>query len=231
MVRRRGARGDDPAALARPGRKSLRCRPAGRRADLRDPVRPCSEAADPDYYTLTLADTVFGGGGFGTRLNLNLREDKGYSYGVFSTLALYDDAGIWYSAGGVQTNKTKEAVVEFDKELKGMTGKPLSESEFADTKSRKTRGYAQQFETLGRINEQIADLWASNLPMTELQREYDDTVKATLAETNAAAVKYARPEKSTIVLVGDYAKIGPGLKELTLGEVVLVDTEGRPVRE
>ncbi len=192
---------------------------------------PAPKRQTPDYYTLTLADTVFGGGGFGTRLNLNLREDKGYSYGVFSTLALYDDAGIWYSAGGVQTNKTKESVVEFDKELKGMTGKPLSESEFADTKSRKTRGYAQQFETLGRINEQVADLWASGLPMSELQREYDDTVQATLAETNAAAAKYARPEKATIVLVGDYAKIGPGLKELTLGEVVLVDTEGKPVRK
>ena len=91
-----------------------------------------------------------------------------------------------------------------------MTGRPLSEKEFADTKSRKVRGYAQQFETLGRINEQVADLWANGLPMSELQREYDGTVKATLAETNAAAAKYARPEKATIVLVGDYARIGTG---------------------
>ncbi len=192
---------------------------------------PAPERRTPDYYTLALADTVFGGGGFGTRLNLNLREDKGYSYAVFSSLVLYEDAGIWYSAGGVQTNKTRESVVEFDKELKGMTARPLSETEFADTKARKTRGYAQQFETLGRINQQIADLWASELPMSELQREYDDTVKATLAETNAAARKYARPEKAAFVLVGDYAKIGPGLKELTLGEIVLVDTEGRPVQK
>ncbi len=193
---------------------------------------PAPKRQTPDYYTLTLADTVFGGGGFGTRLNLNLREDKGYSYGVFSTLALYDDAGhLVLGAAACRRTRPRKSVIEFDKELKGMTGKPLSESEFADTKSRKTRGYAQQFETLGRINEQIADLWASNLPMAELQREYDDTVKATLAETNAAAAKYARSEKATIVLVGDYAKIGPGLKELTLGEVVLVDTEGKPVRK
>jgi zinc protease len=178
---------------------------------------PAPKRQTPDYYTLALADTVFGGGGFGTRLNLNLREEKGYSYGVFSALALYDDAGVWYSAGGVQTNKTKESVVEFDKELKGMTGRPLSEKEFEDTKARKTRGYAQQFETLGRINEQIADLWASGLPMSELQREYDDTVGATLAETNAAAARYARPEKAAFVLVGDYSKIGPGLAELKLG--------------
>jgi zinc protease len=190
---------------------------------------PAPRRQTPDYYTLSLADTVFGGGGFGTRLNLNLREEKGYSYGVFSNLALYDDAGVWYSAGGVQTNKTKESVVEFDKELKGMTARPLSEKEFAATKARKTRGYAQQFESLSRINDQIADLWASDLPMTELQREYDDTVKATLADTNAAAQKYARPEKAAFVLVGDYSKIGPGLTELSMGEVVLLDTEGKPV--
>ena len=191
---------------------------------------PAPKRQTPDYYTLALADTVFGGGGFGTRLNLNLREEKGYSYGVFSALALYDDAGVWYSAGGVQTNKTRESVVEFDKELKGMTARPLTEKEFEDTKARKTRGYAQQFETLGRINEQIADLWASGLPMSELQREYDDTAKATLAETNAAAQKWARPEKASFVLVGDYSKIGPGLAELKLGEVVLIDTEGKPVK-
>jgi zinc protease len=192
---------------------------------------PAPKRKTPDYYTLSLADTVFGGGGFGTRLNLNLREDKGYSYGVFSTLALFDDAGVWYSAGGVQTNKTKESVVEFDKELKGMTARPLTEAEFTDTKSRKVRGYAQQFETLERIDEQIADLWVSELPMSELQREYDETQKATLADTNAAAQKWARPEKASFVLVGDWSKIGPGLKELKLGEVVLVDTEGRPVKQ
>ena len=191
---------------------------------------PAPKRKTPDYYALSLADTVYGGGGFGTRLNLNLREDKGYSYAVFSTLALFDDAGVWYSAGGVQTNKTKESVVEFDKELKGMTARPLTEAEFADTKSRKVRGYAQQFETLGRINEQIADLWASGLPLAELQREYDETQKATLADTNAAAQKWARPEKSSFVLVGDWSKIGPGLKELKLGDVVLVDAEGKPVR-
>src|SRR5262249_40511575 len=96
-------------------------------------------------------------------------------------------------------------------------------------KSRKTRGYAQQFETLARINDQIADLWASELPMTELQREYDETAKATLADANAAAQKWARPEKASFVLVGDWSKIGPGLKELKLGDVVLVDVEGKPV--
>src|SRR6185369_6993926 len=123
VVRRRGARRLRPGALAG-------CRQEAAQTFVSQFV-PAPKRKTADYYALTLADTVYGGGGFGTRLNLNLREDKGYSYGVFSSLALFDDAGVWYSAGGVQTNKTKESVVEFDRELKGMTGRPLSDAEFA----------------------------------------------------------------------------------------------------
>ena len=89
------------------------------------------------------------------------------------------------------------------------------------------RGYAQQFESLGRINGQIADLWVLGLPMTELQREYDATEKLTLDQVLAAAQKYAKPDNSAMLLVGDRAKIESGLKELNLGEVVVLDTEGK----
>ena len=60
---------------------------------------PAPKRAIADYTPLVLADAVWGGGGFGTRLNLNLREDKGYSYGVFSNLVLMREAGIWYASG------------------------------------------------------------------------------------------------------------------------------------
>ena len=71
----------------------------------------------------------------------------------------------------MQTNKTKESVAEFEKELKDIAGgKPITEEEFSDTRNRMVRGYAQQFEALGRIDEQIADLWVAGLPMTELQK-------------------------------------------------------------
>ncbi|HEX9149908.1 MAG TPA: pitrilysin family protein, partial [Thermoanaerobaculia bacterium] len=99
------------------------------------PFLPAPPRKTDDYYALHLADAVWGGGGFGTRLNLNLREDKGYSYGVFSNLAHFQQAGLWYAAGGVQTNKTKESLVEFDKELKALAGtKPISDAEFEDAK-------------------------------------------------------------------------------------------------
>src|SRR4029078_1311409 len=92
-----------------------------------------------DYTPLAMADAVWGGGGFGTRLNLNLREDKGFSYGVFSNLSQRREAGFWYASGPVQTDKTSEAVTEFDREMKALAGaKPISEEEFAA--ARQTRG-------------------------------------------------------------------------------------------
>jgi zinc protease len=192
---------------------------------------PAPKRQSEEYYPLLLADAVWGGGGFGTRLNLNLREDKGYSYGVFSTLPAYRDGGLWYASGGVQSNKTKESVTEFDKELRALGGdRPISAEEFTAAKLTKARGYAQQFEAYSRVADQIAGLWALGLPMTELQREYDETVKGDLGATIAAAKKYARPERASLLLVGDRAAIEAGVKELKLGEIVIIDVEGRPVK-
>ena len=177
-----------------------------------------------------MADAVWGGGGFGTRLNLNLREEKGYSYGVFSNLVLMREAGIWYAAGPVQTDKTSESVAEFDKELKAIAGgKPISEDEFASAKQTKVRGFAQTFESYSRVGDQIERLWALGLPMSELQGEYDEAAKATLPAAMAAAKLHARPERASMILVGDRAKIEGKVRDLKVGEIVVVDAEGRPV--
>ncbi len=187
------------------------------------------ERKSSDYYALRLADSVWGGV-FASRLNLNLREDKSYSYGVFSNQVFLSKAGVWWAQGGVQTNKTKESLVEFIKELKGLAGqKPISETELGDAKSNRLRGYALQFETLNNIAAQIAELWAAGLPMTELNTEPSQTQSTSLKAVNAAAQKYAIPGKATILLIGDRAKIEAGLKELNLGEITILDVEGKPL--
>lgn len=186
------------------------------------------ERKSPDYYPLTLANTVYGGG-FGTRLNLNLREDKGWSYGVFAFPQHFLKAGLWVASGGVQTNKTKESVAEFMKELRYIAGeKPISEAEFANAKQSKIRGYAQQFEAYGRITGQIADLWLTGLPMTTLQAETDEIGKLQIGPVNAVAAKYAAVPGTSIVLVGDLNVIQAGIRELNLGEIVVLDVEGKP---
>jgi zinc protease len=184
----------------------------------------------PDFYALTLADAVWGGAA-ASRLDMNLREDKGYSYGVFSNLTPYRDSGLWAATGGVQTNRTKESVVEFEKEMKGISGaRPITEEEFASQKTRILRGYAQGFESLQQAAGRVAELWSEGLPMRQLQADYDEISKVDRAAAQAAAGKYASAERSELLLVGDRSKIEEGVRQLGLGEVVVLDAEGRPVK-
>jgi len=192
-------------------------------------VLPGAPRQTEDYYAINLADAVWGGG-FGTRLNLNLREEKGYSYGVFSFPVFLSKYGAWVSSGGVQTNKTKESVEEFVKELKYLAGeKPITEKELSNAKANRIRGYAQQFESLSRMADQIANLWAYGLPMSELQRETTELERAPLSAVNAAAQKYAAVGGVTTLLVGDRSKIEAGIRELKIGEIVILDAEGKPI--
>ncbi|MGB7070214.1 MAG: pitrilysin family protein [Pyrinomonadaceae bacterium] len=189
------------------------------------------ERKSKDYYPLSLANAVYGGG-FGTRLNLNLREDKGYSYGVFSEPQHFANSGTWIAGGGVQTNKTKESIVEFVKELKYIAGeKPITDKEFTTARLAKIRGYAQQFEAYSRIGQQIADLWVAGLPFSTLQAETDEISKLQLAGVNAVAAKYAVPAGTSLLLVGDLSQIEEGVRQLNLGEVVILDVEGRLVKK
>ncbi|MGI9055708.1 MAG: M16 family metallopeptidase [Pyrinomonadaceae bacterium] len=189
------------------------------------------ERKSADYYALSLANAVYGGG-FGTRLNLNLREDKGYSYGVFAFPQHFSKGGTWIASGGVQTDKTKESATEFMRELKFIAGeKPISADELTSARLSRIRGYAQQFESYGRIAGQITDLWTAGLPMTDLQKQTDELAKLQLANVNSVAAKYAALAGTTILLVGDLSQIEAGIRELNLGEIVILDVEGNPVKK
>jgi len=183
-----------------------------------------------DFYALSLGDAVWGGSA-AARLGTNIREEKGYSYGVFSFVNGYSKYGSWMASGGVQTNKTKESLVEFQKELKFIAGqKPVSDKELADARNNRLRGYAQQFESLSRVTGQVEDLWSVGLPTTELQRKTAELQKASREAVNAACEKYASPDHATLLVVGDLAKIEPGIRELNLGDVVVLDPEGKRLR-
>ena len=163
---------------------------------------------------------------------MNLREEKGYSYGISSAPQFLSKYGSWMARGGVQTDKTKEAVAEFEKELRFVAGeKPISEQELASAKLTLVRGYAQQFESLNRVSGQIAQLWSLSLPTSELQREPAELDKVSLSGVNGVAEKYATPGKASLLLVGDTSKIEPGVKDLNIGEIVTLDPEGKPAEK
>ncbi|MFL6465789.1 MAG: M16 family metallopeptidase [Bryobacteraceae bacterium] len=194
-------------------------------------ILPAPTRNAAEYYPFVLADAVWGGAA-GARLGMNLREDKGYSYGVFSFPQFYSKSSLWIASGGVQTNKTKESLVEFQKELRFIAGgKPVSDNELATAKDYRIRGYAQQFESLQRVSDQITQFWSLGLPLSDLQREPGELTRATLESVNATAEKYAASSRATLLLVGDAAKIESGVRELNLGEVVRLDVEGRPLKD
>jgi len=120
--------------------------------------------------------------------------------------------------------------VEFEKELRFIAGeKPVSEKELAAAKETLIRGYAQQFESLSRVSDQVAHLWSLSLPTTELQRETTELNKVSLSAVNGVAEKYATPSKASLLLVGDSSKIEPGIRGLNIGEIVVLDPEGKPL--
>jgi zinc protease len=183
-----------------------------------------------DRDALRLVDAVWGAG-FGTRLNLNLREDKGYTYGIYSTLQFLNQAGAWRAVARVQTDKTAESVAEIAKELRGLAGpRPITSDELDYAKESLRRGYAQEFEQLGRIATQVAERWAAELPMTDLAREVERIQPITLDRVNQAARKYAVPSSATLLLVGDRNVIEPAIRTLDLGEIAILDAEGKPAR-
>ncbi|MCC7351293.1 MAG: insulinase family protein [Phycisphaerales bacterium] len=183
-----------------------------------------------DYYALRMVNSVYGGS-FMSRLNLNIREDKGYAYNAWSHQQINVGPGLWWAYGGVQTDKTREALVEFVKEVRGMAGeRPITQSELETAQQRWKRGYPQQFSTLSQVVSQIADLWSQNLPMSEMQRQIERPAEVSLQAVNAAAHRYIVPDQMMILLIGDRAKIEPGIRELNLGPIVPLDVEGRVIK-
>ena len=183
---------------------------------------------DADYYAWLVACDVVGG--FGGRLNMNLRQNKGYSYGFFAAPFRFSSGMAWLALGAVQTDKTKESVVELVKELRALTGdRPISAKEVEEARLGLIRNYAAGFGTNVDVAARVSDLWSRRWPMSELDREPTELERATLPEVVAAAKKYAVPADATLLLIGDRAKIEAGVRALKLGDVVVVDVEGKPV--
>ena len=187
---------------------------------------------NPDYYAIQVMNSILGGGG-SARLFMNLREDKGYTYGAYSGFAMRRGAGPFTASAGVQTAVTKESVIEFMKELNGIRGGiPISEKEFEANKQSLIRSFPSGFETNGQVAGALSTLVTYGLPDTY----YNDFIRninaVTMADVNRVANKYLTPDKMAIVIVGDKAVIEPRLREIEmLGKsITFLDTEGNPVR-
>jgi predicted Zn-dependent peptidase len=168
------------------------------------------------------------GGGFTSRINMNLREDKGYTYGARSGFVFRRGAGPFSAGGDIQTAVTKEAIEEFMKELNDIRGgRPVTQKELDYNKQSLIRRYPSGFETVGAISNQLANLVTYGLPDSYFNDYISKVNAVTIEDVDRVAKKYLDPSKMAIVIVGDRKVIEPGLKELGY-PVTLLDTEGNP---
>lgn len=180
---------------------------------------------NPDFIPLTVMNSILGGQ-FTSRVNLNLREEKGYTYGARSGFSFRKGAGPFSASADVQTAVTKESVIEFMKELNGIRGAiPVTEKELDYSKQSIIRRFPQGFETGGQISNQLANLLVYALPDTYFNEYIAQVNAVTVADINRVANKYLNPSQMAIVIVGDRKVIEPGLKELGM-PITMLDTEG-----
>jgi len=180
----------------------------------------------PDWETVYLVNRMLGGF-FSSRLNLNLREDKGYTYGTRSGTREAIGTSLYTLGGRVQTEVTAPALVEFMKEYEGGAGKePFTQEELDFSRDSIVLGYAQQFETIGQLADALADQTTYGLPDDDYARTPEKLQAATVSDVNSVAKDYLDPDNSAIIVVGDLSKIEDSVRDLDLGEVRYCDREG-----
>ncbi|MFZ6033304.1 MAG: M16 family metallopeptidase [Melioribacter sp.] len=175
------------------------------------------------YYRLKLMNTILGGD-FSSRINLNLREKKGFTYGAGSVYGYHKNAGFFEVHSAVNAVNTGESISEIIKEINGVRER-IEEDEINFAKSFHTKKFPSLFETYTQIAKNITPLIIHNLD-TNYYKNYVDKIQSVRNEEIIdAAKKYLHPESLVIVAVGDRDKIYEQVKELGI-EIVYIDEKG-----
>lgn len=187
--------------------------------------------ANPSEIAIELMNKILGGD-FTSRINMNLREDKHWSYGARTVLPDARGPRPFIVMAPVQGDKTKEAMIEIDQELRGILGdQPITDAEFGKAVVNQTLRLPGTFETMGRVSGAMSEIVRFGLPDDYFQT-YPQKIRALCKQDlTAAAEEVVHPQQLLWVVVGDRAKIEKGVRELNFGEVKFLDADGRPVKQ
>jgi zinc protease len=194
-------------------------RPAAAQSEIRI-GHPAVARDNPDFFPLQVLNTLLGGS-FTSRLNQNLRETHGYTYGAGSSFSMRRGAGPFMASSAVVTAKTDSAVIEFFNELNRIRDVAVPADELERAKQFVALGLPQSFETTGQVASRLAELRLYDLPMDYYNTYVQRVMAVTAEDVRRVANEYIRPDRSAIVVVGDRATIEAGLRALPVGEVEL----------
>ena len=167
-----------------------------------------------DYFPLVVLNTILGGS-FTSRLNQNLREEHGYSYGASSRFDMRLSAGSFQAGAGVQTDKTADALREFFKELKGIR-EPIGAEELAKAKNYVALSFPSEFETITDLTSHLEEMAVYKLPDAYFSQYIANVQAVTAAQVQKVAQTYIQPDKFAIVVAGDRKAVEAGVRALNL---------------
>jgi zinc protease len=174
----------------------------------------------PDYFPIQVMNTILGGS-FTSRLNMNLREKHGYTYGASSAFDMRKDDGPFFAAAGVQTDKTSEALKEFFNELDGIL-QPVPADELSRAKNYVALRFPSGFEATTDISRRLEDAVVYRLPDDYFSTYVQKIEAVTAADVQRVARTYIQPTRVAVVIVGDRKVIEPGIRALNLGAIKMV---------
>jgi predicted Zn-dependent peptidase len=181
---------------------------------------------DTEDYTAIEAMATILGGTFNSRLNHQLREVKGYTYGARGGFELGRDSGIFSATASVHTEVTADATVDALAEIERIKTGGVTDDELASTKAYRTGSLPIALQTPGSVGGALAQIVEFGLPDDYFTRKYTEYTKLAKDDVDAAAARRLFPDQAVVVIEGDAEKILPGLKDAGIGEV-RVDSEGQ----
>jgi zinc protease len=187
-------------------------------------------AYSPDHAAVEEMNSILGGL-FSSRINMNLREKNGYTYGAFSGFGYYRNGGPLYAGAQVRTDVTAPAARELFSELNNIHAVPATPTELKLAKDNALRSLPGQFETVGNEAGLMAHIFVYNLPLDYFQKLPAQFEAVTPEQVAKAALDYIHPDNLIVVAVGDRAKIQDGLEKLNLGPVEVRDESGDVVKK
>lgn len=183
-----------------------------------------------DYYAIEVMNTLLGGM-FQSRLNANIREEKGLSYGVSSMFGFGKGPGPFRAGGDIISSKSDVALVEFMKELRGIQGsRPVTDEEIETSKASLVQSLPGMFGSVTSIGSAIGQLWLQGLP-DDYYQQYGPKIDAvTKADMMRVAKQYIDLDHLSIVIVGDRATIEAPLKATGIAPIEVLDIEGNRLK-
>jgi len=191
---------------------------------------PAPSSADPENIAIETMNTILGGD-FVSRINMNIREDKHWSYGAQSALVDARGQRPFLVLAPVQSDKTKETMVEIKGELEGILGKkPITPDEYNTVKTSKILQLPGQWETMDAVKNSLIEIVQFGRPDDYYQRYPARVQKLSMEDLAKAAKATIHPESMIWVVVGDRAKIEPKIRELGFAEIQIIDGDGNIIK-